>query len=405
MSPARIVRLVAGREIRERGRSREMVVSTIVSLVIIAVVVFAAGAGGDDGPSYDVGTVGERPAEVAGVMRSLAADSADSAGGDSDGDGDGSAVRLSVETVADRAEAERLVSDGDLDAVLVGDEVVVDKDLDRELGALIQAAHRSLAIEGALADAGASPDQVAAASAEPLATRALDPGDDTDDRTSLAVIGTILLYAQLFGFGYWVASGIVEEKASRVVEVLLAKAGPRPLLAGKIIGIGTVALAQLVVFVAGGLGLAAAVGTVDIPSGTGRLAVELVAWFLLGFAVYACVFAMSGAIASRVEELQTSTGPIALAAMGGFFAAIAAAENPDGPVAQVATFVPVAAPMVLPVRSAAGALPAWEAAVAVALVVATAVIVVRLAARVYAGGALFTRGPLKLREALARGRD
>jgi ABC-2 type transport system permease protein len=399
MSPARIVRLVAGREIRERGRSREMVVSTIVSLVIIAIVVFAAGAGGDDGPSYDVGTIGERPAEVAEVMRSLAADSASD-----DGDGD-AAVRLSVETVADRAEAERLVSDGDLDAVLVGDEVVVDKDLDRELGALIQAAHRSLAIEGALADAGASPDQVAAASADPLATRPLDPGDDTEDRTGLAVIGTILLYAQLFGFGYWVASGIVEEKASRVVEVLLAKAGPRPLLAGKIIGIGAVALAQLVVFLAVGLGLAAAVGTVDIPSGTGRLAVELVGWFLLGFAVYACVFAMSGAIASRVEELQTSTGPIALAAMGGFFAAIAAAENPDGPVAQVATFVPVAAPMVLPVRSAAGALPAWEAAVAVALVVATAVIVVRLAARVYAGGALFTRGPLKLREALARGRD
>lgn len=401
MSPMTIVRLVAGREIRERGRSREMVVSTIVSLVIIGIVVLAAGSGGDDGPSYDVGTVGERPAEVAGVMRNLARSSGDVEG---DGDGGEGAVDLSVEAVGDRAEAERRVADGDLDAALVGDRIVVDKDLDRELEALIQAAHRSLAIENALADAGASPDQVAAASPEPLTTRALDPGDDTDDRTALATIGTVLLYAQLFGFGYWVASGIVEEKASRVVEVLLAKAGPRPLLAGKIIGIGTVALVQLVAFVGFGLGLAATVGTVELPAGTGRVALELVAWFLLGFAIYACVFAMSGAIASRVEDLQTSTGPIALAAMGGFFAAIVTAENPEGPVAQVATFVPVAAPMVLPIRSAAGALAAWEAAVAVALVVATAVVVVRLAARIYAGGALFTRGPLKLREALARGR-
>lgn len=396
MSPASIIRLVAGREIRERGRSKEMVVSTIVSLVVIGVLVVLAGASDDDGPSYDVGTIGERPAEVADVMRNLAA------GADSD---DSDAVDLTVREVADRADAERRLADGDLDAVLAGDEILVESELDSELQALVQAAHRELAISDALAEAGASPDEVAAASPEPLATRALDPDDDAEDRTGLATVGTFLLYAQLFGFGYWVASGIVEEKSSRVVEVLLAKAGPRPLLAGKILGIGAVALAQLVVFVAGGLALATAVGTVDLPPGTLRVAVELVGWFLLGFAIYACVFAMGGAIASRVEELQNTTGPITVVAMGAFFAALAAGNDPEGLVARIATFVPVSAPMVLPIRSAAGSLPAWEAAVAAALLVVTAVVVVRLAARIYAGGALFTRGQLKLRDALARGAE
>jgi ABC-2 type transport system permease protein len=305
------------------------------------------------------------------------------------------------------AKAAAALDKGDVDAVLTARGLTSKEAPDEELTGIVQTAAREVRQAEALDRAGLSGAEVQRALNPPplrvATTEAVDP--ERDRKGSFAFIAVLALYTQLLTFGYLLASGVVEEKASRVVEVLLAKAGPRPLLAGKILGIGAVALAQLVVFVAVGLGLAAAVGTVDIPSGTGRLAVELVAWFLLGFAVYACVFAMSGAIASRVEELQTSTGPIALAAMGGFFAAIAAAENPDGPVAQVATFVPVAAPMVLPVRSAAGALPAWEAAVAVALVVATAVIVVRLAARVYAGGALFTRGPLKLREALARGRD
>jgi ABC-2 type transport system permease protein len=397
MSPARIVRLVARREVRERLRSKEMVVSTLISLAVIAVIVLAAGAADSGGPSFDVGTVGERPAQVAAVMDDLA--------GGEDGRSSSDGVELDVRQVEDRAEAERLVGDGDLDAVIVDDGVLVGEELDRELGALVQAAHREVAIAEALSTAGATPDEVAAASPGPLTTRALDPVDqDREDRTGLATIGTFLLYVQLFGFGYWVASGIVEEKSSRVVEILLAKAGPRPLLAGKVLGIGILGLAQLVLFVVVGLGLATAFGSVDLPSGTGRTAVELVAWFLLGYAVYACLFAMGGAIASRAEELQNSTGPISLVAMGGFFAAVATSSDPEGLVARIATYVPVAAPMVLPIRSAAGALPLWEAALSVVLVILATVLVVRLTARIYAGGVLFTRGPLKMRDALARSR-
>ena len=400
MGAARVVRLVARRELRERLRSKEMIVSTVISVIVVVVIVLAAGAADRGGPTFDVGTVGERPAQVAAVMDDLAG------GGSDAGDPDSDHVELDVRPVGDRAEAERLVADGELDAVIVDGEVLVGEELDRELGALVQAANREVAIAEALSAAGATPDDVAAASPAPVTTRALDPVDeDREDRTVLATIGTFLLYVQLFGFGYWVASGIVEEKSSRVVEILLAKAGPRSLLAGKVLGIGVLGLVQLVLFLVVGLGLATAVGSVDLPSGTGWTAVELVAWFLLGYAVYACLFAMGGAIASRAEELQNSTGPISLMAMGGFFAAIATSGDPGGLVARIGTYVPVAAPMVLPIRSAAGELPAWEAVLSVALVVLTAVFMVRLAARIYAGGVLFTRGPLKLRDALARSRD
>jgi ABC-2 type transport system permease protein len=394
----RVVALVARREIRERVRSRAFLVSTLISVAVLAAVVVIVGvvAGDDDPTSYDLGVVGERPAAVAASMEALVAG----------GDGLGGEVEITAERYADEIVAERAVRDGDIDAALVGTAVVVDSDIEPQLAALVEAADREVTVAEALAAAGADEADIRAATeARALTLDELSPGDPDEDRSQLAFIGTILLYGQLLGFGYWVASGIVEEKASRVVELLLAKTTSGRLLAGKVLGIGVVGFVQLVAFVGAGLGMAAATGSIDLPPGTGRVAVEVVAWFVLGFALYACLFAVGGAIASRPEELQSTTLPITLVAMAAFFAAVFAGGDPGGVVARVATFVPPAAPLVLPVRAAAGELPLWEAAVGVSLVLATIAVAVPLAARIYAGGALFTRGPLKVRAALARATD
>jgi ABC-2 type transport system permease protein len=122
-------------------------------------------------------------------------------------------------------------------------------------------------------------------------------------------------------------------------------------------------------------------------------------WFLLGFALYSALFAMSGAVASRVEELQNTSSPITFVIMAGYVGTIAAAGDPGSTVARVTSFVPVWAPLVMPIRMAAGEVAAWEVAVVTVLVLVTIVVVVRLAARIYAGGALRTRGRIKLREA------
>ena len=186
-----------------------------------------------------------------------------------------------------------------------------------------------------------------------------------------------------------------------MVELLLAKVRPGHLLAGKILGVGALGLAQLMLFLAVGLVAAAASGSVDLPPGLPSAAVLVLGWFVLGFALYSALFAMAGAVASRVEELQNTSSPITFVIMGGYVAAIIAAGAPDGPVARVASFIPPSTPLVMPIRVAAGDASAWELAVAVVLVLVTVVAVVRVAGRVYAGGALRTRGQVKLREALA----
>ncbi len=389
MSRWAVIRLVAGREIRERVRSKAMRVSTGVTLLIILAVAVLPGLIGDDGPTtYDVGVFGPQADQLADRLPVVAVVS-------------GEDVAVEVRRVAAVEEAERLVRDGDLDAALGDTEVVVDEELSDRLGFLVQEVNRQVTVETALAAAGVGADVAARAlMPEPLAVRALDPpSEEEQDREALVFVGTILLYGQLLGYGYWVASG--------VVEILLAKAPPAQLLAGKVIGIGVIGLAQLIALVAVGLAAATAAGSVDLPPETVPVAFQLVGWFVLGFAFYSSLFAVGGALASRVEELQSTTTPLTFVVMAAFFAAITTGGDPGGPVARVSTYLPPSAPLVMPIRVAAGEVGPATMALSVAIVLVSIAGVVALAGRVYAGGALHLRGQLKLRAALAgsRGTD
>ena len=389
MTRLEVIRVVAGREIGERVRSKAFRVSAGISLAFILAVAILPALIGDDGPTtYDVGVFGTASEALAERLPAVAAFDDD--------------VAVDVRRLGGEAEGRRLVESGELDAAVGDGQVVVERDLSDRLGFLLQEANRQVAGEAALAGAGVRGDAAARVLApEPLAVRALDPKSDEErTRDGLVYFGTLLLYGQLLGFGYWVASGVVEEKASRVVEVLLAKAPASQLLAGKVVGIGIVGLAQLVGLVVLGLIAASATGSVDLPPDTVPVAIQVVAWFLLGFALYSCLFAMAGAIASRAEELQSTTMPLTFLTMGSFFAAITTGGAPGGPVAQVATIIPFSAPMVLPIRVAAGEIEPWEVLVSVAIVLASIVGAMKLAGRVYAGGAMHLRGQLKVRQAL-----
>jgi ABC-2 type transport system permease protein len=387
-----VIRLVAGRELRERLRSKAFRISTGVSLAFILAVAILPGVLSDDGPTtYDVGVFGEGSAELAARLPVVA--------------GLIDSVAVDVRRLADEAEGRRLVASGDVDAAVGDGRVIVDKELGDRLGFLVQEANRLVGGEAALAGAGVTGEAAGRILLpEPLAVVPLDPeSKEESDRRGLVSFGTILLYGQLLGFGYWVASGVVEEKASRVVEILLAKAPSAQLLAGKVIGIGVVGLAQLLGFVAIGLTTASVAGSVELPPATLWVAAQVVAWFVLGFAFYSCLFAVGGALASRVEELQSTTAPLSMRAMGSFFAAIVAGGDPGGPVARVATFLPPSAPMILPIRIAAGEVGTGTVLLSVAIVLLSILGVMALAARVYARGALQLRGPLKLRNALRTG--
>ena len=175
---------------------------------------------------------------------------------------------------------------------------------------------------------------------------------------------------------------------------------PRDLLMGKVLGIGVLGLIQLAVFVVAGLVTASLTQDFELPTTTFAAALQLVIWFVLGYTLYSTALGVLGALASRMEEASNASTPVTMIAMVSYFVAIFSVLNdPRSLVAVVATFVPVSAPMVVPMRAALGAITPIEIVVAVVLTVIAIYALFVVGGRVYSGAALQTAGRMKLRDA------
>nr|BFE87183.1 hypothetical protein GCM10020093_097840 [Planobispora longispora] len=202
-----------------------------------------------------------------GVVDSPALQSALAGAGQQGEDG----TEVTVKPFADEAAARKAVLDGDADAAVVGDRrTLADGEVDRELGALLESAHQAAQTQKQLSEAGLDPAKVSAAMrVAPL--EQVSVGADTryeDVRTGIAFLLVMVLFFLLLQPSMYVAMGVVEEKGSRIVEILLTSIRPWQLLGGKILGLGILALANLVVIIVAGLGAAVATGfSADLPPG------------------------------------------------------------------------------------------------------------------------------------------
>lgn len=389
----KLVALIARREFTSRVTDRAFFVSTAISVLIVAAVAVLPGLLGlDDGETYRVGVVGAQSEPVA---RAAAAQ-----GGSFD-------IAVSSTRVADEAGARRRLAAGELDAVVVnGRELLFDADPPPQLLQALQLGSREVRVAESLRQAGLEgPEAQAALNPPPLTTSSLDGSGRSDAGSSgIAFVVVVILYGQLITYCYWVSSGVVEEKASRVVELLISSVRPRQLLAGKIIGLGLLGLTQLTVI--GGLGLAASVwaGGLELPDGVWEIFALALAWFVLGYSFYACLFAVAGAVVSRQEELQNTMAPLTMVILVSFFLAFSGINDPDGTLARISSFLPPVAPMIMPPRMAVGEVPAWEVALSVAVMLATTAALIPLAARLYSGAILRTGARVKLRDAFASAR-
>jgi ABC-2 type transport system permease protein len=287
--------------------------------------------------------------------------------------------------VPDDATARRLVRDGHADvAVLRGARALAAaQDADDAVVAAVQAGSQA-------ARGGSLPSPL------PVA-RAGDSG--ASDRQGIAFVAVVILYGQLLGYGFWVASGVVEEKSTRVIELLLSAITPRQLLAGKVVGIGVLGISQLLVIGLVGAVIGAATGQLDVTGDLVSAVGVVLAWFVLGFALYSCAFAVAGALVPRQEEVQSVTAPLTILVVASFFLSFGALDDPDSTLARVLSFVPPSAPMVMPVRQIAGNATATEMLASIALTLVVAVALIALAARVYGAAVMRTGSRVGLRAA------
>lgn len=387
--------LVMAREFTERLRSRAFLISNAAILGLLVLALAVPMLLGDGDPTQ-VGTVGPE-AESVGQIALGQQDAFDS--------------EIELVELDDRAAAEQALRDGDVDAVLLGAATALaEGGLARPLEALLANASNALRVDAALADAGLGAVERAELFAiEPLVVEPLDdePGgvDLFDPAVGIVFAAVFLLYGLLAVYGQWVAQGIVEEKQSRVVEVLLGSVRPTELLTGKVLGLGALGLAQILLMAAIGVGGLLLTDVIEIPAAAWGALALVIPWYVLGFLLYATLFAMAGAVVSRVEDMQSAVMPVIIVLVLAIFAAQFALTDPTGTVAVVAGLVPLTAPIVQPILFAVGAASWWEALLAILLAVAAIVVMLPVSARVYRGGILRTRGRVSFREAWAATRD
>jgi ABC-2 type transport system permease protein len=379
-------RIVARREFVERARDRGFLVSTAITLLILVGIIVITNAL-DRGTTFDVVVVGDGSASLAEDVIAAAAVLD---------------VGVDVGTLPDADSAERAVRAGEADAAIIdAARILVRAEPPGQLVELIQAASiRQRSLE-ALLEAGLSEEQIRSALTQrPLPVNALEPVDQRRrELAAVAFVGVLILYGQLFAYGYWVAAGVVEEKSSRVIEVLLATVRPSQLLRGKIFGIGSLALAQLVVIGAVGLVTSNAVGRLEFPSGALAIVGLVLFWFVLGFFFYAGLFAVAGSIVTRQEDLQSTMTPLTILIVGSFFIGISATSDPSSTLAAVASLLPFSAPLVMPTRIVLGEATTWEVVLSVVILVAATAALIPVATKVYSRAVLQT-GRVKLGQVL-----
>jgi ABC-2 type transport system permease protein len=380
------VALVARREITERAREKSFLVSTGVTLAIVLIVSVLPNLLGFGGPASFTVAVTDRDSWPVAQLAAREATGFD--------------TKLNVRLL-NGADARSALAAGDVDVVLSGRGVAGREQPDDELVSILQAANRDFVRRRALRRAGISAaDAAAALNPPPLRVSSTEPPDPERDRKgAFAFVAVLLLYAQLLTFGFLLASGVVEEKASRVVEVLLATIRPRDLLAGKVIGLGLLGLGQLLLITAAGLAMATATGALELSGDLVAAAALALGWFVLGYAFYAGLFACAGALVPRQEELQSSMMPLTILILASFFLAFAVLDDPDGTLAHVTSFLPMCAPMTMPPRIALGEASPLEIVGAFVVTAAAAAALIPLAGRIYSGAILRTGSSIRLRDA------
>ncbi len=237
-------------------------------------------------------------------------------------------------------------------------------------------------------------------------------GESGESSFALAYAMSLILYMALLLYGVQVMGAVIEEKQNRINEVLVSSLRPVELLLGKVLGVGSAGLLQIGIWagaflvlsnfrveIAGAFGVPPeTVRGIDIPALPLDLLLVFLMFFLLGFFLYASAYAAVGATCNSLQETQQSSMPVTLLIVVGFFAVFSLLNDPGGSMAQILSFVPFFAPLIVPVRYSLNPIPLPELLAATLVTVLGMLAVAWLAGRIYRVGILAHGKKPKLRE-------
>lgn len=254
----------------------------------------------------------------------------------------------------------------------------------------------------------------------PINTQVFTAGaqDDTFEdiiiKSVFPMVACMLLFYIIYFYGYWVASSIVAEKTSRVMELLLTSTKPMELVVGKCVGMGFLAITQFasilltayISFVGSGAIVKKFIDTsaniFDISAILGRIPVLqlilIILFFILGYVLYAVLNALVGATISKLEDLNTALMPISFISIIAFYLAFAAIMAPESTIGTIATYVPFSAPFYIPSMILSGTVGMVEMGVSLLILISTIIVLTLFTARIYSVVILHTGNRLKIKD-------
>lgn len=360
--------IVTAREISVKLHDRSFLVSTVVTVLLVAASVAASALLGGRSADHVLATAAPEAAPVAARAAQALAESGDDT--------------LTVHSAPAPDAARMAVADETADAALLRDldgwTVVGRDDVDPALARVLEQAVAEETLAARARAAGTTAEELTAGSG--LRTELLSGEPDRGPaRLVVGFVFAFLFYLAAILFGMAIANSVLEEKQNRVVEILATAVPVRQLLYGKVLGNSLLAFAQIGLYAAVGLvgvnvtGAAADVGWILAASGW------FLAFFVAGFAAQASVWAVLGSLASRSEDLQTSTGPIMTVLIGALFVGLYA----EGAWLTAASFVPVVSSVAMPIRLLDGGVAWWQPVLSLTIALAAAWALLRLGERIY----------------------
>ncbi|GHG45537.1 ABC transporter permease [Flavimobilis marinus] len=358
LSPWSATLLVAEREILAQVRSKSFLISNAITLLLLlgGIVLSSVLGGGDDDATPVAVVAGVSTAEVLGDAETIEAVPA-----------------------TDRGAAEDLVRSGEVDAAIVPDGST-------PLGYAV------LALDD-------TPTEIVQLLSVAPPVELLEPNETSSGMRSIIGLGFGLVFMMTaVGSGAMIVQNTVQEKQSRIVEILLAAVPARALLAGKILGnwvIGVGSAAALAATAALGLALT---GQTDLLDTLSAPLIWFVVFFLFGFVLIASIFAAGASLVSRQEDTGTVMTPAMMLVMLPYFGVVFFADNET--VMTVLSYVPFSAPVGMPVRMFFNEAQWWEPLISLTILLATTAVVVALASKIYTNSLLKTGSRVSLRDAL-----
>lgn len=381
-------RLVWERGVVENVRSKTFKIVMVVLLFLSAAAVILPQLLAGGVTTYTLATVGKAPASLVAAM-----DAAQLKG------------HFTVEylTRADVDDVRAAVQSGDATVGLTDDVLYAAADNAGTFPVVVAQAVVRLEVADRLTRAGLTPRQIAdLQSIQPPRQVTVAPAADEKRAAVGFAVGISLYMALLFG-GSAIATAVAQEKASRISEVLLVVLRPSQILAGTVLAVGTVTLAQILVLATPVLVAVRVRDDTGLPPvAAGDIALGL-AWFLVGFALYAFLYAACGALVNKVTDVSSAVMPLVMVMLAAYLVSImVTTQDPTSPWSLLIAVFPLTSPIGMPFLWASGEASAYLLLFSMTLAILSAAGVIWLASAIYRRGLVITDRRVRVRELVAR---